>query len=208
VRQDIVFLASNSLYNLGGQKRSCPCYNPKNFEQIHWRKLFCRMYGLAVILSISTWTTMCLINKIKCPSYQYFRQILFLFCPKDNIGRSILSRLNHESLEFSNSRIPYTLRLSRLYIMHISLSFEAILFVDIELREHTSESILPKCKLNFNKSCFKTPKFLASNFAPCFISYRSTDLSLLKGFWKFLNFEHDCNFPLSRLSRVILTVLD
>ena len=27
------------------------------------------------------------------------------------------------------------------------------------------------------------------------MSYRPTDLCLLKGFWKFLNFKHDCNFP-------------
>ena len=27
------------------------------------------------------------------------------------------------------------------------------------------------------------------------MSYRPTDLSLLKEFWKFLNFKHDCNFP-------------
>ena len=31
-----MFLASNSLQYLGGQKWSCPSYNPKNFEQIHW----------------------------------------------------------------------------------------------------------------------------------------------------------------------------
>ena len=29
----------------------------KNFEQIHRNQLFCGMYGLAVMLSISTWTT-------------------------------------------------------------------------------------------------------------------------------------------------------
>ena len=27
------------------------------------------------------------------------------------------------------------------------------------------------------------------------VSYRPTDLSLLKGFWKFPNFKHDCNLP-------------
>jgi hypothetical protein len=48
-----VFLASNSLHEVRGQKWSCPCYNPKNFEQIYCSKLFCRMYGLAVMLSIS-----------------------------------------------------------------------------------------------------------------------------------------------------------
>ena len=41
-----------------------PCHNSKNFEQIHWNQLFCRMYGLAVMLSISTRTTSKTINKI------------------------------------------------------------------------------------------------------------------------------------------------
>ena len=45
-------MASNSLHNLGGQKLPCPCYNTKNFEQIHWYLIFYRMYGLAVMLSI------------------------------------------------------------------------------------------------------------------------------------------------------------
>ena len=64
VRRDIVFLASNSLHNLGSQNLSCPCYHPKNFEQIHWSKLFCKMYGLPVMLSISTWTNSKNINKM------------------------------------------------------------------------------------------------------------------------------------------------
>ena len=34
--------------------KPCPCYNTKNFEQIHWNQLFCGMYGLAVMLTIST----------------------------------------------------------------------------------------------------------------------------------------------------------
>ena len=44
-------LASNSLHNLIVKKWSCPCYKPKNFEQIHWSKLFCRMFGLALTTS-------------------------------------------------------------------------------------------------------------------------------------------------------------
>ena len=50
----IAFLASNSLHNHGGQKLSCPSYNTKNFEQIHCNKLFCGMFGLAMMPSIST----------------------------------------------------------------------------------------------------------------------------------------------------------
>ena len=58
------FLASNSLHNHGCQKLTCPCYNTKNFEQFHWNKLFCGIYGLAVMLSISTRTTSKNIDKI------------------------------------------------------------------------------------------------------------------------------------------------
>ena len=39
------------------------------------------------------------------------------------------------------------------------------------------------------------------------MSYRPTDLSLLKGFWKFLNFKHEVIFSISRQSRVIIVVL-
>ena len=59
-----VFLASNSLHDLGGQKRFCWCYNTKFFEQSQWNKTFCRMYGLAVMLSISRRTTIKNIDKI------------------------------------------------------------------------------------------------------------------------------------------------
>ena len=37
----------------------------KEFEQIHWNQLFCGIYGLAVMLSISTWTTSTNIDEIK-----------------------------------------------------------------------------------------------------------------------------------------------
>ena len=60
----IMFLASNSVHNHEGQKYLCPCHNSKNFEQIHWNQIFCRMYGLAVMLSISRLTTSKTINKI------------------------------------------------------------------------------------------------------------------------------------------------
>ena len=35
VRQDMMFLASNSLHNLRGQKQSCPYYQARHFQQIH-----------------------------------------------------------------------------------------------------------------------------------------------------------------------------
>ena len=59
-----VFLASNSLHDLGGQIKLCSCYNTKNFEQTHWNKTFYRMYGLAMMLSISTQTNLKNIDKI------------------------------------------------------------------------------------------------------------------------------------------------
>ena len=37
----------------------------KSFEQIHWNKVFCAMYGLTVMLSILTPTTSKNIDKIK-----------------------------------------------------------------------------------------------------------------------------------------------
>ena len=49
-----MFLASNSLHNLGGQKWSCPCYQTRHLQQIHWNKIFCRMYGLGVMLTMAT----------------------------------------------------------------------------------------------------------------------------------------------------------
>ena len=54
--RSITFFASNSLHNHGGQKYLCACHNPKNFKQIHWNQLFCVMYSLTVMLSISTRT--------------------------------------------------------------------------------------------------------------------------------------------------------
>ena len=30
------------------------CYYPKHFQLIHWNKLFCRMYGLGVMLTMKT----------------------------------------------------------------------------------------------------------------------------------------------------------
>ena len=45
-----VYLASNSLHEVRGQRKSCPCLNLYNFEQIQWNKLFHRIYGLAVNL--------------------------------------------------------------------------------------------------------------------------------------------------------------
>ena len=39
------------------KKKLRPYHNPKNFEQIHWNQPFRGMYGLAVVLSISTPTT-------------------------------------------------------------------------------------------------------------------------------------------------------
>ena len=45
-----VFLASSSLYEVGGQKHYA---HVKTFEQIQWNKVFCRMYGLSMIEVIS-----------------------------------------------------------------------------------------------------------------------------------------------------------
>ena len=52
VRRDMMFLASNSLNNLRGQKWSCPCYHARHLQQIHWSKLLCGMYGLMAKSSV------------------------------------------------------------------------------------------------------------------------------------------------------------
>ena len=36
--QDMMFLASNSLHDLRGQKWLCPCYHRRHLQQIHWNK--------------------------------------------------------------------------------------------------------------------------------------------------------------------------
>ena len=59
-----VFLASNSLHDLWGQKKICPCLNSLNFEQIQWNKIFHRMYGLAVNLIMSVSGHPSIINEI------------------------------------------------------------------------------------------------------------------------------------------------
>ena len=59
-----MFLASNSLHNLRGQKWSCPCYHARHLQQIQWSKLLCGMYGFTAKLSVPPSTTMSLINKI------------------------------------------------------------------------------------------------------------------------------------------------
>ena len=53
VRRDMMCMASNSLYNLRGQKLSCPCYHSRHLQKIHKNKMFCRMYGLGVMLDIA-----------------------------------------------------------------------------------------------------------------------------------------------------------
>ena len=45
-----------------------PCYHARHLQQFQWFKIFCRMYGLVVMLTIPTSTTMSLINKI-APSF-------------------------------------------------------------------------------------------------------------------------------------------
>ena len=59
-----VFLASNSLHDLWGQKKICPCLNSLNFEQIQWNKIFHRMYGLAVNIIMSVSGHPSIINEI------------------------------------------------------------------------------------------------------------------------------------------------
>ena len=43
-----MFLDSNRLQNLEGQKWWCPCYHAWHLQQIHMNKVFCRIYGLGV----------------------------------------------------------------------------------------------------------------------------------------------------------------
>ena len=54
VHRDMMFLASNSLHNLRGQKWSCPCYHARHLQQIHWSKLLCGMYGFTAKSSVPT----------------------------------------------------------------------------------------------------------------------------------------------------------
>ena len=49
----LVFLASNSLHNLGGQKQLCLCYHERHLQQIHWIKHLCGMYSFTGKLSIA-----------------------------------------------------------------------------------------------------------------------------------------------------------
>ena len=48
-------------FEVGGRFFLSPCYHARYLQQIHWFKIFCRMYGLVVMLTI---LTMSLINKI------------------------------------------------------------------------------------------------------------------------------------------------
>ena len=41
-----------------------PCYHARHLQQIHWFKIFCRIYGLAVMLTITRSSHMSLINEI------------------------------------------------------------------------------------------------------------------------------------------------
>ena len=52
VLRDMMFLTSNSLHNLRGQKWSCPCYHARHLQQIHWSKLLCGMYGFTAKSSV------------------------------------------------------------------------------------------------------------------------------------------------------------
>ena len=42
-----------------------PCH-ARHLQQIHWFKIFCRMFGLVVMLTIPKSSPMSLINKIRC----------------------------------------------------------------------------------------------------------------------------------------------
>ena len=42
-----------------------PCYHTKHLKQIHWSTIFCRMYGLVVMLTIPRSTTMVIRFKFK-----------------------------------------------------------------------------------------------------------------------------------------------
>ena len=59
----MVFLASNSLHNLRGQKWSCPYYHARHLLQIHW--IFCEGFMVSQPNRLFQHsTTMSLINKI------------------------------------------------------------------------------------------------------------------------------------------------
>ena len=47
-----VLAVRDSLHNLGGQKWSFPCYHARHFQQIHWNKLLCGMYGFTAKSSL------------------------------------------------------------------------------------------------------------------------------------------------------------
>ena len=61
----MIFLASNSLHNLG-QKWSCPCYHARHLQQIHWSKLLCGMYGFMAKSSVSRLNICQILMRLLC----------------------------------------------------------------------------------------------------------------------------------------------
>ena len=64
VHWDMMFLTSDSLHNLKGQKWSYPCYHPRHLQQIHCNELLCQMYGFTAKLFFPLLSTMSPINRI------------------------------------------------------------------------------------------------------------------------------------------------
>ena len=75
VHQDMMFFASSSLHNLGGQKWPCPCYHARHLHQSHWSKLLCGIYGQIVCSSVRL---PCLLL-IRCILSKFFLKVFVLF---------------------------------------------------------------------------------------------------------------------------------
>jgi hypothetical protein len=58
-----------------------PCHHARHLQQVHWLKIFCRMYGLVVMLTIPRSSPMSLINKI---GLEHFR-VFWHFWPRENL---------------------------------------------------------------------------------------------------------------------------
>ena len=81
------------LFEVGGWMFLSPCYHAQHLQQIHWIQIFCKMYGLAVNLSVPTWTDLKNIDKISTNhSTGQFR-----------IVYSLSNRMSKRHLSFKNT---------------------------------------------------------------------------------------------------------
>ena len=133
----MMFLASNSLQNLGGQKLSCTCYHARHLQQIHWNKLLFWMYGRPWLGLFQHrtfvkywWDCTNYIRAWNCFSLIWFAELAIPFCIWYRIPKSTKNRLsNFGSIESCNFFSRNKLDLWQIKVWNIYFSWISSFFL-------------------------------------------------------------------------------